>query len=136
MIDSLKNSGPSLPPCNIPSKQCQEPASTDDSKVCITPKKIQQPRLFLDASVPSSTKQIYKFEKSVEVHALPVAQGDCTVIYCPDGDNAVLFDCGSVAGGENRFAPDYIQKYFSEVKNITVIISHGVRDHYNISTRE
>ena len=47
MTNSLRNSGPSPPPCNIPSKQCQVPASTNDSKVCITPKKTQSPRLYL-----------------------------------------------------------------------------------------
>ena len=134
MIDSLENSGPSLPPCSIPSKQCQQPASINDTKVCITPKNTQFTLLYLDESVPPYPKQIHEVKK-LEVHALPVGQGDCTVIYCPNGDNAVLFDCGSVAGGENRFAPEYIRNYFSKVKSITVIISHGDQDHYNYLPR-
>ena len=121
-------SGSSTPPCKIPSKECQEPASTSDSDVCITPEKIQRPHLYLN-NEKAYPKQLY--DKSLEVHALPVGQGDCTVIYCPNGDNAVLFDCGSVDGGDNRFVPEYIQNYFSKVKNITVIISHGDQDHYN-----
>ena len=130
LTDSIKKTGPSTPPCKIPLKKCQEPASTSNSDVCITPKKTQSPQLYLD-NLASHPQQLYKLEKSLEVHALPVGQGDCTVIYCPNGDNAVLFDCGSVAGGDNRFVPEYIQNYFSKVKHITVIISHGDQDHYN-----
>ena len=67
----------------------------------------------------------------VEVHTLPIGQGDCTVIYCNGGQHAILFDCG--ARGGNILDTQFIQSYFEfkDVSSITVMISHGHSDHYN-----
>ena len=75
--------------------------------------------------------------EKVKVHTLPVGQGDCAVIYCHTG-HAVLFDCG--ANPKNHFMQpwndgiSYLQSFFSlsEVKSITVMISHADLDHYNL----
>ena len=48
MTNSIKKTGTSTPLCKIPLKKCQEPASTPNSDVCITPKKTQSPQLYLD----------------------------------------------------------------------------------------
>ena len=64
----------------------------------------------------------------LEVHAIPIGQGDCTVIYCPNGNDALLFDCGSSQA--NMFSAEYIRNYFKDIKSITVLISHGHSDHY------
>ena len=66
----------------------------------------------------------------VEVHTLPIGQGDCTVIYCRGGQHAILFDCGK-KGGNNTLEPRFIRSYFEGVSSITVMISHGDEDHYN-----
>ena len=65
----------------------------------------------------------------VEVHTLPIGQGDCTVIYCRGGQHAILFDCGS--SEKNPLEPRFIQSYFEDVSSITVMISHGDEDHHN-----
>ena len=66
----------------------------------------------------------------LEVHAIPIGQGDCTVIYCPNGNDALLFDCGSSQA--NMFSAEYIQGFFKDIKSITVLISHGHSDHYKL----
>ena len=65
----------------------------------------------------------------VEVHTLPIGQGDCTVIYCNGGQHAILFDCGK-KGGKSLEIP-FIQSYFEDVSSITVMISHADEDHYS-----
>ena len=130
MTDALKKTGPQPPPCAPSGQKCQIPANTNDSKLCVASSKPQStPRLYLTSR--SRPERIHASQNSLEVHALPVGQGDCTVIFCPNGINAVLFDCGSVSGGDNRFGPDDIQNYFSSIQKITIIISHGDQDHYN-----
>ena len=32
----------------------------------------------------------------VEVHTLPIGQGDCNIITCNKGKNVIIFDCGSI----------------------------------------
>ena len=68
-------------------------------------------------------------ENTVEIHTLPIGQGDCTVIYCPNEKCAILFDCG--AKGGNMLSPPKIRNFFSNVDSIYILISHGHADHYN-----
>ena len=67
----------------------------------------------------------------LDVHTLPVGQGDCTVIFCPNKKNAVLFDCGSSSKNQIQFSSGDVKSYFSRVDNITIILSHADTDHYN-----
>ena len=67
---------------------------------------------------------------AVEVHTIPIGQGDCTVIYCPNEKHAILFDCG--AKGGNMLSPLQIREhFFGDVDSISILISHGHADHYN-----
>ena len=43
---------------------------------------------------------------NMEIYAIPVGQGDCTLIQCPTGE-LVVNDCGSSGG--NRVSPQNIQ---------------------------
>ena len=54
----------------------------------------------------------------LEVHAIPIGQGDCTIIYCPNGNDALLFDCGSSQG--NTLSTEYIRGFFKDVDYISV----------------
>lgn len=37
----------------------------------------------------------------LQIYALPVGQGDCTIIQCPGSGAIIVLDCGS-CGGNNR----------------------------------
>jgi beta-lactamase superfamily II metal-dependent hydrolase len=66
----------------------------------------------------------------VQVYALPVGQGDCTVIQCPNG-NIVVVDCGSSGG--TRHTPSSIENYLGNHidKVVAIIVTHSDKDHYN-----
>ena len=66
---------------------------------------------------------------AVEIHTIPIGQGECAVIYCPNEKHAILFDCG--AKGGNMLSPPQIRDFFSDVDSISILISHGHADHYN-----
>ena len=82
------------------------------------------------ASLDSATEQS---AIDVVVHTIPIGQGDCNIITCNSGKNVIIFDCGSRGGNvfqeNNNF--NFILKYFVKVEMVTVLISHGDRDHYN-----
>ena len=69
---------------------------------------------------------------ALKVYALPVGQGDCTVIQCPSG-NIVPLDCGSSSAGDNQMYPsdveDFLQKEINKVD--VIVITHPDRDHFN-----
>lgn len=67
---------------------------------------------------------------TLQVFALPVGQGDCTVVQCPNG-NIVVFDCGSSGG--NRMSPDDVENWLGNSINnvVAIFISHAQRDHYS-----
>ena len=73
----------------------------------------------------------------LEVHTLPIGQGDCNIIYCPNRQDAVLFDCGSTSSRDHpRLSPEFIQdKFLSKVQHLTIMLSHGDQDHYNYLPR-
>jgi len=70
---------------------------------------------------------------SVQVYALPVGQGDCTIIQCPGnakkGGEIIIFDCGA-SGGEG-FSATGVKNFLGEKihKVKYIIISHGDMDH-------
>ena len=67
----------------------------------------------------------------LEIYALPVGQGDCTIIQCPTGTLIVL-DCGS-SSCSPQFSAQQVQNYLGNRINdvSTIIISHPDCDHYN-----
>ena len=68
----------------------------------------------------------------LHVYALPVGQGDCTIIQCPNG-NIVVVDCGSRGGEPRRLSTDQIKNFLNgHVKKVVaIIITHPDIDHYN-----
>ena len=78
--------------------------------------------------------QMLDMQNLVEVHAVPVGQGDCNIITCNKGKNVIIFDCGSI--GDNIFKKkknfEFLQSYFTNAKFVAILISHGDRDHFNM----
>ena len=66
----------------------------------------------------------------LQFYALPVGQGDCTIIQCPNG-NTVVLDCGSSGG--NRMTPNQVENFLGTQINqvVAIIITHPDRDHFN-----
>ena len=75
----------------------------------------------------------------LKLMALPVGQGDCTVIVCPQADGPVIIvDLGST---KQAWTPDDVTNFLKKtVQNgkvslynrvTTIIITHGDKDHYN-----
>ena len=66
----------------------------------------------------------------LQVYAVPVGQGDCTIIQCPNG-NIVVFDCGSSGG--NRLTANETASWLGNAidRVVAILISHPDRDHYN-----
>ena len=112
--------------CDIPTVQ-----STGQAKTCIetTGHSISQTQTLRPWD--------YAILGTLEVHTLPIGQGDCNIIYCPNDQNAVLFDCGSTSSRDRpRFSPEFIQeKFLSKVQYLTIMLSHGDQDHYNYLPR-
>ena len=77
-------------------------------------------------SAPQNIPNIQK-KNSLKVITIPIGQGDCTLIYCPNGIDAIVFDCGSTRG--NPLSTEDITDYFGCIDNVTILISHGHDDH-------
>lgn len=67
---------------------------------------------------------------SLQVFALPVGQGDCSVIQCPNG-NIIVFDC--ISNGGFGMSPDRIENWLGTSINrvVAILISHPNTDHFN-----
>lgn len=73
----------------------------------------------------------------LRVYALPVGQGDCTIIQCPgtvndfEGGELVVVDCGSIRGA--RLSAQDIQGFLSSQtkRRINIFITHADKDHLN-----
>ena len=66
------------------------------------------------------------------VYALPVGQGDCTIIQCPKpSGNIVVMDCGTSGG--NRFSSKDVENFLGSQINkvVAIMITHPDRDHFN-----
>ena len=77
---------------------------------------------------------------SLQLYVLPVGQGDCNIIKCPDGQRMIMFDCGSSGGrgtgrskkGRGMESWDVKELLRDHLDKITtIIISHPDRDHFN-----
>ena len=70
-------------------------------------------------------------DANLQVYAIPVGQGDCTIMQCPNG-NIVVLDCGTSGG--NRVTPAQIQNSLGSARLgrvVAIIISHPDQDHFN-----
>lgn len=67
---------------------------------------------------------------NLELYALPVGQGDCTLIQCPNG-KLVVFDCGSSGG--NGVSAAQVQAFLGTRIGdvVSIFISHPNQDHFN-----
>ena len=66
----------------------------------------------------------------LSVYALPVGQGDCTIIQCPNG-NIVVVDCGSSGGLglKPHQIKDFLHSQLDKV--VAIVITHPDRNHFN-----
>ena len=76
-------------------------------------------------SIPLSTGNL-------EVYALPVGQGDCTIIQCPSG-SLIVNDCGSSSFIGPQLSAQSVQAFLGDrIEDVTtILISHPDRDHSN-----
>ena len=67
---------------------------------------------------------------TLQVFAVPVGQGDCTIIQCPNGNIAVV-DCGTSGG--NRVTAYGVEKWLdTSINRVSyILITHPDRDHQN-----
>ena len=67
----------------------------------------------------------------LQVYGLPVGQGDCTIIQCPNG-NVIVFDCGSSSTAQG-WGYVQVQNFLgNSINNVQIImLTHGDSDHSN-----
>lgn len=74
-------------------------------------------------------------DDNLNIYALPVGQGDCTVIQCPktstvNGKGVItIIDAGS---NNNRFKDEAFHNYFKGANIKYVILTHPHTDHFNL----
>ena len=72
---------------------------------------------------------------NLHIYALPVGQGDATVIQCPStyGGRLTIIDMGSTSRAEYMSNTDILNFFGTSISKIDyVYLTHGDRDHYNI----
>ena len=83
---------------------------------------------------PTPDLKIQWCNRVANMYALPVGQGDCTVITCPsetDPGDIVLVDCGAKPAGD-IYSSSGVKEFLQlEKVRATVVITHGDKDHYN-----
>ena len=93
-------------------------------------------RLFESENTISSDAQNIEIgDLLVQVYTIPIGQGDCNIITCNGGKNAILFDCGSRGGNNFRKKNkkyNLIHSPFDNAESISILISHGHADHHNM----
>ena len=94
----------------------------------------------MDEAVEHMKTVLNKNTGSLQLYVLPVGQGDCNIIKCPDGKRMIMFDCGSSGGrgtgrskkGRGMGSLDVQELLRDHLDKITtIIISHPDRDHFN-----
>lgn len=71
----------------------------------------------------------------LHIYALPVGQGDATVIQCPStyGGRLTIIDMGSTSRAEYMSNTDILNFFGTSISKIDyVYLTHGDKDHYNI----
>ena len=124
--------------CNAGELCGYQPGKKD--KICITDYKAlrsatQQLKVqyFKDVATSAATSQT-QGDVLVRVYTLPIGQGDCNIIKCNEGKNVIVFDCGSSSQSKSVFASNkkLLQSFFKKVDSVTILVSHGDQDHYNL----
>lgn len=112
---------------------CERPAGATITKECITTSSgVLQTTT--SSEIINRTEDIAFTIPSpagnLQVYALPVGQGDCTIIQCPTGQ-IIVVDCGSSGG--NRLTSQQIQLFLGNRIGdvVAIIVSHPDRDHFN-----
>ena len=67
---------------------------------------------------------------SLQVMVLPVGQGDCIAMHCPNG-KLVMFNCGSSSQQRSRGRTRALSADILKNVKVTIFISHGDVDHNN-----
>lgn len=91
--------------------------------------------LSVQIKVATAVLQLPQPSSELGVYALPVGQGDCTVIQCPKpSGNIVLVDCGTTSSRHNQFSPQEVQNFLGSqiTKVVAIMITHPDLDHYSI----
>ena len=95
---------------------------------------------YMNDAVVDMKTVLNKNTGSLQLYVLPVGQGDCNIIKCPDGQRMIMFDCGSSGGrgtgrskkGRGMGSWDVKELLRDHLDKITtIIISHPDRDHFN-----
>ena len=87
----------------------------------------------VDVSTTTSTEDLLVIPTPttfLNIYAMQVGQGDCTIIQCPNG-NIVVVDCGStsVAGWSYQQVQTFLSDSINNV--VAIVITHSDRDHFN-----
>jgi len=80
------------------------------------------------------TPRMSRPARTMDVWMLNVGQGACTFIACPDGKSNILVDCGSDSLGAtpDNMITQWINEKNQAATNVTVLVSHGHRDHISM----
>ena len=123
-------------PGSARSKQCvpEVSKSPSSSDLFHTTKAMNRPAMLHDIRSEMDEWLLYS-HGSLQVVVLPVGQGDCIAMQCPNG-KLVMFDCGSTdqqnTGGRTRaLSAEEVRNTILDKVNIILFISHGDMDHYN-----
>ena len=86
--------------------------------------------ILIFSSVKAQPGTIPAPTNSLQVFALPVGQGDCTFIQCPNG-NIIVYDCGSSGGA--RMTEYGVQVWLNNSINRVsyILITHPHSDHHS-----
>lgn len=111
--------------------QCCNAPSTDGTKLekeCVTKPSSLQTAVNIPFVLPAPNAN------QLRVFALPVGQGDCTVIQCPGNtrSNVVVVDCGT-SPGSGGYTWQNVQQFLpvQYTADVYVMVSHPDRDHFN-----
>ena len=94
--------------------------------------------IFTLCALAHMTMQAYVMppaDLNLHIYALPVGQGDATVIQCPStyGGRLTIVDMGSTSRAEYMSNTDILNFFGTSISKIDyVYLTHGDRDHYNI----
>jgi competence protein ComEC len=71
---------------------------------------------------------------ALRVHLLNVGTGSCQILECPDSDDVLIVDCGSMDGGPSDLNRGAIAGYLESIGargNVKVVLTHPHENHYN-----
>lgn len=70
----------------------------------------------------------------LKVHILNIGSGSCQIVECPDSDDLLIADCGSMKPSSTDLSREDISTYLSDNNlegEIILTLSHPHEDHYN-----